>query len=166
MHHDFDFLFGTWHIEHHLRRRWLDDCDEWDVSEGGAVCAPVLGGVGNFDQIWVPSRGAVGATFRLFDAEAGHWTIHWASSATGRLDPAMTGTFADGVGTFHGSDTHQGRPVAIRFVWDEITPTAARWSQAFAPDGTEDWETNWVMRFRRVSADADSATTRAGVVPA
>jgi hypothetical protein len=165
MREDFDFLFGTWAVEHRFRRRWLDDCDEWDELPGGAVCAPVLGGGGNVDQIWVEGRGVVGATFRLYDVDAGHWTIHWGSAGAGRLDPPMTGRFADGVGTFHGEDVHGDRPVAVRFVWDDISPTTARWTQAFAPSGKRDYEDNWVMRFQRVSTEADSATTRPGVVP-
>jgi hypothetical protein len=37
-------------------------------------------------------------------------------------------------------------------VWDEITPTSARWQQAFSVDGERTWETNWTMVFTRATA--------------
>ena len=52
-----------------------------------------------------------------------------------------------------------GREIDVRFVWDEIAPDQARWTQSFAPRGTEAWEPNWVMRFSRTSADGAAATT-------
>jgi hypothetical protein len=157
--HDFDFLFGTWRVQHRRLRQRLAGSDQWDESEGWARCAPILGGVGNFDQIGVPAADTVGATLRLFDAAAAQWSIHWSSSRTGRLEPVMIGTFRDGVGTFYGADVHAGARITVRFIWDDIGPSAARWSQAFAPAGTDDWETNWVMSFVRVSHEAHAATT-------
>ncbi len=61
----------------------------------------------------------------------------------------MVGRFDGGIGRFFGDDQHEGIPIRVRFVWDEITPTSARWQQAFSIDGGETWETNWVMRFQR-----------------
>lgn len=157
--HDFDFLFGTWQVRHRRLRRRLAGSDDWDEFEGWARCAPVLGGVGNFDQISVPATDAIGASLRLFDAAAGTWSIHWISSLTGRLDPVMTGTFREGVGTFYGADVHDDIPISVRFIWDEIGPSTARWAQAFAPAGSDDWETNWVMSFTRTSREGHAATT-------
>jgi hypothetical protein len=37
----------------------------------------------------------------------------------------------------------------VRYIWDELTATTARWQQAFSFDGGVDWETNWVMQFSR-----------------
>lgn len=88
---------------------------------------------GNFEQIWIADRGVVGATLRLFDAEAGHWTSHWAGAATGCLDPPMTGRFVQGVGTSSATDAIEGRAVEVRFVWDEMTLESAHWTQSFAP---------------------------------
>jgi hypothetical protein len=42
-------------------------------------------------------------------------------------------------------------PVRVRYRWSHITPTSARWEQAFSPDAGKTWETNWMMEFRRVS---------------
>ncbi|HEY0630244.1 MAG TPA: DUF1579 domain-containing protein, partial [Sphingomicrobium sp.] len=60
-------------------------------------------------------------------------------------------SFRDGVGTFFGDDELRGRPVMIRFLWDRITESSARWQQAFAWPGSDDWETNWVMEFMRTA---------------
>jgi hypothetical protein len=61
------------------------------------------------------------------------------------------GAFRDGVGRFEGEDVDDGRPVAVRFVWDEITPASARWRQAFSYDGGRTWEENWEMAFTRAA---------------
>ena len=52
-------------------------------------------------------------------------------------------------GEFHGDDTHDGKDVRVRFVWPGVSPTAARWEQAFSVDGGEAWVTNWVMEYGR-----------------
>ncbi len=44
---------------------------------------------------------------------------------------------------------HDGKK-AIVCCWSDITPTLARWEQAFSPDGGKSWETNWIMEFTRV----------------
>ncbi len=159
--HAFDFLHGTWEVRHSVRRGRLDGNDEWDELQGRAVCAPILAGAGNLDQIWLPHRSVIGATLRLFDAEQDCWRLHWSTSDAARLDPPLEGRFDDGVGLFGGHDVLDGRAIDVRFVWDEIGPDRARWTQSFALRGSGEWEPNWVMRFERASATAASATTDA-----
>jgi hypothetical protein len=48
-------------------------------------------------------------------------------------------------------DLDDGRPVRVIFIWDEITASSARWSQAFSYDDGVTWETNWVMQFTRTA---------------
>lgn len=155
---DFDFLYGTWNVRHRRRRERLVGGAEWDEFDGVTICAPVLGGVGNFEQAWMPALGVIGAAFRLRDEATGTWSIHRASDQTGRLDPPVVGAFVDGVGTFVGTDTHDGATIDVRFVWDEITDRTARWTQSWAPAGTGNWEPNWVMEFVRVTAHAPAAS--------
>jgi len=155
----FDFLHGSWAVEHALRRGRLDGTARWDTLHGRAVCAPILAGVGQLDQIWLPHRMAVGATLRLYDEQADCWRLHWSSSDAARLDPPLEGRFVDGVGTFFGHDVLRGEPIDVRFTWDDVGPANARWTQAFAPAGTRRWEPNWIMRFTRTSYDAASAAT-------
>lgn len=154
---DFEFLYGTWAVHHRRLRRRLAGCTEWEEFDGTTICAPILGGVGNFEQAWMPTIGAIGSALRLFDPTTRQWSIHWSSNLSPRLDPALVGSFVGGVGTFLADDTHEGASVHVRFVWDEIADDAARWSQAIAPAGTDQWETNWVMQFAKVSDAAPAA---------
>ena len=59
------------------------------------------------------------------------------------------GRFEDGRGTFHGDDELDGKPIRVVFRWTDITPTSARWEQAFSADGGKTWETNWRMTMTR-----------------
>ena len=61
----------------------------------------------------------------------------------------MIGSFQDGVGTFYADETFQGRPIKVRFLWKDITPTSHQWEQAFSADGGKTWETNWITRFTK-----------------
>lgn len=61
------------------------------------------------------------------------------------------GRFDNGVGTFYSDGTLEGKAIRTQFVWSHITPTSARWEQAYSSDGGKTWETNWVMEFRRAS---------------
>jgi hypothetical protein len=147
--HDFDFLHGEWTVEHRRLDARLCGCRSWTTSGGIAICRAVLAGAGNVDEITVPVVDDVGLTLRLYDPGSRRWTLHWASRRSPRLEPPMVGCFDGGIGRFFGDDEHEGIPIRITFVWDEITPTSARWQQAFSIDGGETWETNWVMRFQR-----------------
>lgn len=88
---------------------------------------------------------------RLFDPAKRRWSIWWIDGRVLKLDAPVHGGFADGVGTFIGEDSFEGRPILVRFTWSEITDDAARWSQAFSDDGGRTWEVNWDMRFRRTA---------------
>ena len=112
----------------------------------------MLGGVANVDEIAMPSREFSGLTIRTFDLSRCLWSIGWVNSTRGLLEPPVVGRFEDGRGVFEGEDTDEGRPVRVRFVGDAITPTSARWRQAFSGDGGRTWETNWVMQFTRTEA--------------
>ena len=145
---DFDFLIGSWTVAHRrLRERWVGS-DDWDVFSSTSTCEHRLGGVANVEQIDCPDRAFSGMTVRVFDLEARRWSIYWANSTTGRLEPPVVGGFDGTVGRFEGDDTDDGRPIRARFVWTVIDGEHARWQQAFTAEGHE-WETNWVMDFTR-----------------
>jgi hypothetical protein len=148
--HDFDFLHGRWHVRNRRLRRRLVSCDEWDEFPATSTVMPLFDGAGNIDEIDFGPGQARGLTLRLFDPEARTWSLHWTTSATGRLFPPIVGTFNGGVGTFYGDDTEGGQPVRVRFVWSGISATTARWEQAFSTDGGQTWETNWIMEFTRI----------------
>ena len=146
---DFDFLYGDWTIENRRLREPLTGSDEWYEFASTKKCWPLLGGVGNIDEIQFPTLGTSGMTLRLHDQQTGLWSLYWSNSETGVLFPPVTGRFEGERGDFYGDDTHNGTPVRVRFTWSEITPTSALWQQAYSTDG-ERWQTNWQMRFTRV----------------
>ncbi len=145
---DFDFLHGRWDVAHRRLRERLAGCDEWVALTGIAEVHPVLCGLGNVDRVTFDGHDHEGMTLRLFDVDTHVWTIHWADSRTGRLDPPMSGRFESGVGVFFGDDTHAGRVIRVRFIW-RSTAAGPRWEQAFSSDGGVTWETNWIMDFTR-----------------
>jgi len=96
-----------------------------------------------------------GGTYRgvgicALDAKTGQWSSWWLDSRNASIDTPMRGSFKDGVGTFLGDDTLNGRPIKTRILWSQITPTSVHWEQAFSPDGGATWETNWISDFTRV----------------
>lgn len=146
---DFDFLSGSWKVSHRrLKERWTGS-DDWDVFEGEATCWPALGSVASIEELRVPARGFSGLGVRLFDINNLIWSDYWVSSSDGLLTPPMTGHFENGVGIFKGESVDGDRPIKVRGIWDRITPTSARWHQAFSSDGGKTWEENWFMDWVR-----------------
>jgi hypothetical protein len=152
--HDFDFLFGTWRVHHRRLVARLAGSDEWQEFESTQVAYPILGGAGNIDDnvLELPAGTYRAISLRTFDPEADLWSIWWLDGRSPtRLDPPVVGGFRDGLGTFMGNDTFEGRPIIVRFRWSDITPATARWEQAFSEDGGSTWELNWVMELTRTS---------------
>jgi hypothetical protein len=145
---DFDFLAGTWKIQH---RRLAPGTTAWDEFEGEATCWTILGGAGSVEELRVPARAFSGLGLRLLDRAAGVWKDHWVNGKSGALvGEGTAGGFVDGVGVFISEDVEDGKPVLYRGQWDEIGPTRCRWSQAVSRDGGVSWDDNWVMHWRRV----------------
>jgi hypothetical protein len=149
MPHDFDFLQGPWDVYNRRLVKPLSGSDEWDEFPGHSVARPIFAGAGNMDEIDFPTRGWSGMTIRLFDPERQTWSLHWISSRRDVVDPPVVGRFVDGRGEFFGDDTHERRPIRVRYIWSGITATTARWEQAFSADGERTWETNWLMELTR-----------------
>jgi hypothetical protein len=105
------------------------------------------------DEGYFPSRGFHGMTIRLYDKDADTWSLYWIDSRFARIEPPVTGRFADGVGIFAGPDTHNGVPVVCRYTWSDITPDSVRWAQALSPDDGTTWETNWLMEMTRIETE-------------
>ena len=146
---DFDFLVGEWKVGHRRLKERLAGSEEWDEFTGTSRCWRVFGGAANVDEIVAPERGLAGMSVRLYEPAERKWRIHWADARTGRLDAGVIGRFTDGVGSFYGEDTHDGRSVTVRYLWSEMTGASARWEQAFSADDGRTWETNWIMTFAR-----------------
>jgi hypothetical protein len=146
---DFDFLTGSWTIANRRLRKILAGSTEWDEFSATSTCARLFDGAANIDEMFVPARGFSGLSLRLFEPGSGQWSIYWVNSRDGKLEPPVVGGFVDGVGTFYGDDVFEGAPIRVRFTWSHITPTTARWQQAFSVDGEATWETNWIMDLTR-----------------
>jgi hypothetical protein len=151
--HDFDFYFGRWRVRHRRLTARLAGSDDWEAFDGTSTAWPLLGGAGNVDDnvLELPSGSYRAVSLRSYDPVADAWSIWWLDGRNpGRLDPPVVGGFRNGVGTFIGEDTFDGRPILVRFLWSDITATACRWEQAFSADGGATWEVNWVMESTRL----------------
>jgi hypothetical protein len=154
--HDFDFWMGTWRIQNRRLRARLAGSTEWDTFEARGQTWPILNGLGNRDEFrtdfWPDF---VGMTFRFFNPQTRQWSIYWADSRRGILEPPVVGGFSGDVGTFYGDDVFEGKPIRVRFVWTRAPQV--RWEQAFSTDGGKTWETNWTMDMTREERPAREA---------
>lgn len=149
---DFDFLAGRWNVKHRRLRQRLVGNKEWDAFDGTLVNWPVLGGHGNVgDNVMNFPNGTVrGIGLRAYDATKKEWLSWWLDGRDPHvIGPPLRGGFANGVGTFVGDDTLDGRKILTRVVWSHITPRSARWEQASSADGGKTWEINWTSDFER-----------------
>jgi hypothetical protein len=154
--HDFDFLFGLWHVANRKLADPFSERTEWLQFDALAEARPILAGLGNYDTYSAdnfPGRGRFeGFALRLFDDHARVWRIWWASTVGGgQLDRPVVGSFQDGVGRFECDDTIAGRDVRVRFDWRHIQPDAARWEQSFSFDDGATFVLNWVMELGRIA---------------
>jgi hypothetical protein len=144
---EFDFLSGEWRIAH----RRLKPGGEWDVFAGEATCWSILGGVASIEELRIPARDFSGMGLRVLDVNKRVWYDYWMNAKFGLLGSAATpGAFVDGVGTFGGDDVDGDKPIKVRGVWDNITPTTCRWRQSVSYDAGATWADNWIMDWTRV----------------
>ncbi len=146
--HDFDFLHGRWKVHHRLLKARGAGSSEWVEYEGTADTRPLLGGLCNVEEHRIKGRNS-GVALRCYDRTVKRWAIYWVGDGDGLLGPAVYGGFRGSEGLFEGDDTYEGKPIKVRFLWRKLSPTSARWEQAFSFDGGKSWESNWVMDFKR-----------------
>jgi hypothetical protein len=150
--HDFDFEFGDWKVHHRIKR----PSGEWYEMDGISNTRPVLNGHGNIEDnlFHRPGGDTRGLAIRAYDPATAQWAIWWIDSRAphSALDPPVKGRFENGVGNFYAEGEINGKQVRTRFTWSRITPTTARWEQAFSYDAGKTWDTNWIMEFVRANA--------------
>jgi hypothetical protein len=148
--HGFDFEFGNWHVHHRTKRA----SGEWVEFDGTSSDRGLNDGSANVEEntFHRPTGDTQGIALRTFDKKTGLWAIWWVDSRDphAALDPPVKGRFVDGVGTFYSDGIVNGKPQRTRYIWSHITPTSARWEQAFSQDEGATWDTNWVMEFERI----------------
>ncbi len=149
---DFDFLFGTWRVDHRRLREPLSGSNAWYAFETSAVARPLWGGKGNVDELYgeTPTGAFEGMTLRLYDHDTGLWSLYWATPARGLITVPNVGTFDEsGVGDFFSNEEFNGRAIICRYRWTKEWNAGCRWEQAFSGDDGATWETNWIMEFTR-----------------
>jgi hypothetical protein len=144
--HDFDFEFGTWATQLTVLRGPLTGSTNWVEYAGSSVVRPVWGGLANLVELDVagPSGHLQGLSLRLYNPESRQWSLNFSNNQEGTLAPPAIGEFKDGRGAFYGQETLRGRPIIVRFLISDMTPTSCRFEQAFSDDGGTTWEDNWI----------------------
>jgi hypothetical protein len=159
--HDFDFLVGDWRVHHH---RLKPNSQEWVDFAGTCSNSKLMGGEANMEEHWLPAPyGAYRAIgLRAYDSKTDQWAIWWLDGRypSGPLDPPVKGRFENGVGTFYNDYTQDGKPMRVRFIWSNITPTSARWEQSLSSDGGKTWTPNWIMNFKRDTAKSGQGAAK------
>jgi hypothetical protein len=152
---DFDFEIGDWQVRHRRLNSRLTGCTEWTEFPGTSSTRKILGGFGNLEDnvLMFPEGEVRAAAFRSFNEATQEWAIWWLDRrAPHNLDIPVIGKFSGSVGTFVAHDTHEGKPIIIRFIWRANPGSNPVWEQAFSEDDGKTWETNWVMEFVRIEA--------------
>jgi hypothetical protein len=144
---DFDFFVGHWNINNRKLKTRLNGCTEWIEFHAYQEMHTILNGIGNMDNFKTTLDGKPfeGMTLRLFNPLTKLWSIYWADSNKGVLDPPVVGSFENNTGTFYGKDIFNGKEVIVKFSWDKTDPGKPAWSQAFSEDNGKTWEWNWYM---------------------
>jgi len=151
--HDFDFEIGSWTTRLSRLLRPLTGSSEWVEYEGTTVVREVWGGRANLAELDVvgPAGRIQALSLRLYDPDAGQWSLNSASTGSGALSPPTIGEFKDGRGEFYAQEALDGRAIFVRFVIADITPSSCRFEQAFSGDGGTSWEVNWVATDTRIT---------------
>ena len=152
--HDFDYFVGGWTTHQHVMLKRGTPAAHW-VDFSSTLCMQeYLGGMATVDEFYLPIDQAFGLTLRTFDPSTRQWSIYWVNSKTGQLGlPPVVGGFQGSRGEFYSSDTDNGRPIKVRFLWTLVDRDHAHWAQAFSYDN-QTWQTNWTADFTRADTAA------------
>ena len=160
--HDFEYLLGSWNIHLKRRLRPLTGSNDWIEFDGKVVCRTVWDGHAEVEEFIVdsPERNIhiQGLTVRLYNPKSHQWSIYWANSKNGTIDPSpQVGQFKDGRGEFYGTDTLDGKAIYVRFAWTNTTSALPHFEQSYSDDGGKTWEVNWITNQTRLSDASDSS---------
>src|SRR5580700_285155 len=92
--HDFDFEIGTWKI--HLKRldHRLVGSTNWTEFDGTSVTRKVWNGRSQIEEFETdsPAGGHIeGLTLRTYNPQTHQWSLYWANSKNGVMDPPQIG---------------------------------------------------------------------------
>ena len=141
---DFDFLVGKWVLKDKKLKSRLSNSNEWIEFESTVEMHKLLNGIGNMDtyRTVIDGKPFEGIAIRLFNPQTKLWSIYWADSNVGVMDPPVVGSFEGNIGKFYCKDKFKGKDIVVVFIWDKTDPDNPVWSQAFSPDNGKTWEVN------------------------
>jgi hypothetical protein len=146
--HDFDWEMGAWETRVRVLRNPLSGAaPDWAEFRGTSVVRPILDGRANSVELSVKGdKGQIeGVALRLYNPQTRQWNINYASIRGGTLTAPIFGGFdGSGRGEFYGQEMIDGRAIQVRFVITSVSPSEARFEQAYSADGGRNWETNWI----------------------
>lgn len=145
--HDFDFFEGKWNLRNKKLKSRLNGCTEWIEFYSTQEMHRILNGNGNIDNFLATFDGEPfeGMSLRLFNPNTKIWSIYWADTNKGELDPPVKGSFDNKIAHFFTKDVFEGKPIVVAFRWDVRDNENPIWSQAFSEDNGRTWEWNWYM---------------------
>jgi hypothetical protein len=141
---DFDFLVGQWKLKDKKLKSRFNNSNEWIEFESTVEMRKLLHGIGNMDiyRTTVEGKPFEGVALRLFNPKTKLWSIYWADSKVGVMDPPVVGSFEGNIGRFYCKDKFNGKDIIVVFQWDKTDPNNPVWSQAFSADNGKTWEWN------------------------
>lgn len=144
----FDFMTHDWQVLNKVKR----PDGEWREFSATTTGRKYINGcaiIDEYEATLPDGSQRSGMTVRSFNEETKEWSLVWLDD---RFPPDLrpvVGRFkADGTGIFM-QENPTPEATHLRFMWDNITDTTARWQQAFSYDGGKTWDTNWIMEFTR-----------------
>jgi hypothetical protein len=152
---DFDFEIGRWAINVKRLAHPLTGDDTWVNPQGYThIVRKVWDGRASLAELANdrPSPHYDGLMLRMYEPKTHEWNIYWGSSGSGSLESPLVGHFANGRGEFFNRDVLDGKPILVRVVYSDITPTSFRTEQDFSANGGKSWQANLVQTFTRLAA--------------
>lgn len=137
----FDWQLGLWNIHMHRLLHPLTSQARWTDLHGTVKVSKIWNGRANLAE--VVADGPTGKleilALRLYLPQSHAWTLAFAGSSKGQLQPPMYGSFKNGRGTFYAQEDLNGKAVWDRFEFFDATPNAAKDAEALSVDGGKNW---------------------------
>lgn len=157
---DFDFMTHNWTVLNKRRQVNLLTTDaqsnkehEWREFPATTTGEVLIEGrvlLDRYEATFPNGQHIQGLTIRAYDTTTQQWSLSWLDNRQPPDLRPLVGQFKDGIGLFFQViETPDGRPLHVRFLWDNMSENTARWQQAFSTDAGETWDTNWIMEFSR-----------------
>lgn len=149
---DYDFLLGHHSIVHRKLQERLKNGTQWFDLSGNKTTEKLMAGLANIERHYLTDnqgKPVEAIALRIFNPKTRLWSLYWADSQLGVLDPPLVGSFEGNLGVFYGRDQFEGQEVLVQFQYDKSNPYQPVWGQAFSEDEGNTWEWNWFMFYEK-----------------